>query len=234
MNKVYLCDNLEFMKGISDNYYELAIVDPPYNINVANDERFGKKFKNSACKRTDYIKKDWDNECPTIEYFKELFRISKNQIIWGVNYYPYDFLSGGRIFWNKNVAQNYSASKGEIAYKSIGYGVDLFNYTWSGMRQENMKDKEIRIHPTQKPIALYKWLLENYAHKGDKIFDSHVGSGSSRIACYDLGYDFEGCEIDKDYWQAQEDRFNKHISQLSLFTPEELEPAKEYEQDNLF
>jgi site-specific DNA-methyltransferase (adenine-specific) len=225
---------MEFMATIPDNYYELAIVDPPYGIGAdKKNSKKTKQTKKSATESKDYGNKNWDSNIPDINYFKELFRISKNQIIWGVNYYPYDFLSGGRIYWNKRVTMP-TYSNGEIAYCSLINSIKSFEYTWHGMLQENMANKEVRIHPTQKPVALYKWILQHYAKKGDKIFDSHVGSGSSRIACYELGFDFEGCEIDKDYWQAQEDRFNKHISQLSLFAPEELEPKKEYEQEELF
>jgi len=231
MNKVYLCNNLEFMKGISDNYYELAIVDPPYGIGFGKFNRTNKGENGDRFKANKYKNSNWDNSIPNDKYFEELIRISRNQIIWGGNYFPYLWKNGckGFIFWYKqNPVNNFS--DGEFAYTSFDKVAKCFNYQYYG----NINSEKDRIHPTQKPVALYKWLLEHYAHKGDKIFDSHVGSGSSRIACYDLGYDFEGCEIDKDYWQAQEDRFNKHISQLSLFTPDELEPVKEYEQDNLF
>lgn len=233
MNIVHLCDNMEFIKNIPDNYYELAIVDPPYGIGESGDKNHtrGKlaKSKNYKAFAGNDIKP------PNKIYFDELIRISKNQIIWGANHFiskiPYD--SSCWIVWDKNNGKTDFADC-EIAWTSFKSSVRKFKYTWNGMIQENMGRKEIRIHPTQKPVDLYKWLLQNYAKQGDKIFDSHVGSGSSRIACYDLGFSFEGCEIDKDYWQLQEDRYNKHIAQLSLFTPAELEPIKEYEQDDLF
>ena len=208
ISEVFLTDCMEYMKNIPNNYFDIAIVDPPYGIDVANDLRNGIKFEKAAAKRADYEKKDWDKNVPTKEYFVELFRISKNQIIWGVNYYPYDFLTGGRIFWNKDVPEDYSKSKGELAYKSFGYGVDYVKITWHGMIQENMKDKEVRIHPTQKPIQLYNWLLKKYGKAGDKIFDSHMGSQSSRIAAYDLGFDFYGTELDKEYFDQGNKRFN--------------------------
>jgi len=221
MNRVHLMDCLEFMKPLPDNYYDLCISDPPYGINASNDNRFGKLFKTAATNRKDYLKKQWDSNIPDQFFFNELKRISKNQIIWGVNYY--NNLPGGRIVWNKDVPKKYTKSKCEIAYKSIGIGIDYIKLTWNGMLQENMKNKEHRIHPTQKPVALYKWLLKNYAKPGQKIFDSHVGSGSLRIACSDLGFDFEGCEIDKDYWEAQEERFKNHTKQEELFKKEEYQ-----------
>ena len=214
---------MEYMKDCSDNQFDLAIVDPPYNINASQDSRFGIQFNRAATKRIDYVKKNWDNQEPTKEYFEELFRISKNQIIWGVNYYTKYLLNGGRIFWNKNVAENYTASRGELAYKSFGYGIDYFEYTWSGMRQQNMKNKENRIHPTQKPVALYKWLLTNYAKPRDKLFDSHSGSRSFRIAAHDLGFDLISCELDPDYYRDNETRYQKHIQQIDLFKPAELQ-----------
>ena len=223
MNKVHLIDCMEFMKGIPDKYYELAIVDPPYGIGAdKKNSNASKACKKSASESIYYGKQEWDSNVPSEDYFIELFRISKNQIIWGVNYYPYSFLSGGRIYWDKKVTMP-TYSNGELAYCSMLNSIKCFEYTWHGMIQENMHNKEYRIHPTQKPVALYKWLLKNYAKPGDKIFDSHVGSGSIRIACHDMGFDFEGCEIDKDYWEAQEERYNTYISQQDLFSGEELQ-----------
>ena len=227
INKVYLADCMEVMKKMKDKSVDLCIVDPPYGGSDAIGLKDNKKTRKQATNRTDY--KIFKNIEPSKEYWQELIRISKNQIIWGCNFYTNINLHGGRLVWDK---KGTAFGRAEEAYLSMTKSVNIFEYTWNGMLQQNMGRKEIRIHPAQKPVDLYKFLLENYAHKGDKIFDSHVGSGSSRIACYDLGYDFEGCEIDKDYWQDQEDRFNKHISQLSLFTPEELEP--EYNQTDLF
>ena len=230
MNTVHLGDNMEFMKTIPDNYYELAIVDPPYGIELKGANVIKNKSDTNRVFNT-----DWDKSIPTEEYFDELKRVSKNQIIWGGNYFL-DYLGYCKapIIWDKLNGDSMYAD-GEMAWTSKGLprNLKIFKHQWCGCFKDSER-KELKIHPTQKPVALYKWLLQKYAKKGDKIFDSHVGSGSSRIACYDLGYDFTGCEIDKDYWQAQEDRFNKHISQLSLFTPDELEPKKEYEQDDLF
>jgi site-specific DNA-methyltransferase (adenine-specific) len=211
---------MELMKTKPDNYYDLAIVDPPYGIGASDDDKFGVKFKTAATHRKSYIKKEWDNNIPDKTYFNELQRISKKQIIWGANYFN---LPGGRLFWNKDIPLDYKKSKGELAYLSFRGGIDYIKYTWNGMIQKNMKNKEKRIHPTQKPVALYKWLLQNYAKPSQTIFDSHVGSGSIRIACHDLGFDFEGCELDKDYWKAQEKRYKDHISQKELFPIAEMQ-----------
>jgi len=230
MNTVHLGDNMEFMKTIPDNYYELAIVDPPYGIELKGANVIKNKSDTNRVFNT-----EWDKSIPTEEYFDELKRVSKNQIIWGGNYFL-DYLGYCKapIIWDKLNGDSMYAD-GEMAWTSKGLprNLKIFKHQWCGCFKDSER-KELKIHPTQKPVALYKWLLQKYAQKGDKIFDSHVGSGSSRIACYDLGYDFTGCEIDKAYWQAQEDRFNKHISQLSLFTPDELEPKKEYEQGEMF
>ena len=217
-NVVHLCDCMEFMKGVPDKYYELAIVDPPYGGNDAIGLQDNQNTKLQATARTDY--KIFDNTEPTKEYWEELFRVSKNQIVWGCNFYKNINLSGGRLVWDK---KGTAFGRAEEAYLSMTKSVNIFEYTWNGMIQHNMHNKEYRIHPTQKPVALYKWLLKNYAKPNDKIFDSHVGSGSIRIACHDMGFDFEGCEIDKDYWEAQEERYNTYIIQQDLFSGEELQ-----------
>ena len=237
MNKVHLIDNMEFMKTVPDKYYELAIVDPEYGRSESGGvNRSGYvKQKDGSKKYVDgnkYKKKNWDKTPASEEYFSELLRISKNQIIWGCNYYNKNF-GNGRIIWNK-VNDGSDQSDCEIAYNSLTSRVDLFSFMWRGMmqgksiseghlQQGNKNKNEKRIHPTQKPIALYKWLLKNYAKPNDKIFDSHVGSGSNRIACHDMGFDYEGCEIDQDYWNDQELRFKKHTSQGSLFDTQDLQ-----------
>jgi len=210
-------DCLPFMRECVDKQFDLAIVDPPYGIDVANDNRFGKKASKKAATHTkDYTKKDWDLGVPTKEYWDELFRISKNQIVWGVNYFADERLCGGRIFWDKEVPQDYTKSKGEIAYKSFGVGVDYIKVTWHGMLQYNMKDKEERIHPTQKPILLYKQLLAKYAKEGNKILDTHLGSGGVAVACYDMGFDLTATEIDKEYFEKASKRIDMHKRQLTL------------------
>lgn len=241
MNKVHLIDCMQFMKNIPDGHYDLAIVDPPYFSgpetggfygNTISNSRHSKNRIVSTIQRTKYKKLNkW--EVPGKEYFIELRRISKNQIIWGINYFLNQSFMSGRIIWNKvNDASMFSDA--EIALCSLHDSVREIYYMWNGMmqgksvedgkvQQGNKNKNEKRIHPTQKPIVLYKWLLKNYAKPGDKIFDSHVGSGSIRIACHDLGFDFEGCEIDDICWNDQEDRYKKHISQANLFGKEEMQ-----------
>jgi site-specific DNA-methyltransferase (adenine-specific) len=195
-NIVHLCDCMEFMKTCKDNQYELSICDPPYGIGFAKTHT-GKGWIVRE-------PKNWDEKIPDKEYFEELFRISKNQIIWGGNYFvKYLYHSQGWIFWDKG-QRNFSLADGELAFTSFDRALRVFECSRS---MSNFND--IKIHPTQKPVALYRWLLQNYAKQGDKIFDSHVGSGSSRIAAYELGFDFEGTELDLDYFNAQELRFKE-------------------------
>ena len=223
MNKVHLIDCMEFMKGIPDKYYELAIVDPPYGIGWTETINYKteKIVKHQAKKGYKiWEPKDWDKNKPSKSYFDELFRISKNQIIWGGNYFT-EYLPPSRcwIIWDKQV--NFTAVSNEMAWAS--FNKRIFIFSRSVGLDKGFLAKDGHIHPTQKPVALYKWILKNYAKPNDKIFDSHVGSGSIRIACHDMGFDFEGCEIDKDYWEAQEKRYNTHISQQDLFSREELQ-----------
>ena len=191
---VHLEDCVQGLKRFADNYFDLAIVDPPYGIDINNQSQ-GKG--GGVARKIDYTKKDWDKTAPEIIYFNELRRVSKNQIIWGANHFisrlPID--SSCWIVWDKDNGETDFADC-ELAWTSFKTAVRSFKWTWAGMRQQNMKHEEERIHPTQKPIALYKWLLMNYASEGNLILDTHLGSGSSRIAAYDLGYDFTGFEID--------------------------------------
>lgn len=215
---IYNEDCLQALKAMADKQFDWAIIDPPYGIDVANDSRFGKKSsKKAATKTKDYTKKDWDLGVPTTEFWDELFRVSKNQIVWGVNYFADPRLCGGRIFWDKEVPEDYTKSKGELAYRSTGVGVDYIKVTWHGMIQHDMKNKEVRIHPTQKPVKLYKWLLDKYAKQGDKILDTHLGSGSIAIACWDMGYDLTAYEVDKEYFDNACKRLETHKAQLTLW-----------------
>lgn len=199
-------DCMEMMSRYPDKFFELAIVDPPYGANDAIGVNNGRMH---SAKRTDY--RQFENIAPSDKYFNELRRVSKNQIIWGGNFFG---LIGGVLVWNKNGT---AFGEAEIAICSTHKSVKIFEYTWNGMIQADMKNKEDRIHPTQKPVALYKWLLKNYAKEGDKILDTHLGSGSSRIAAYIMGFDFYACELDKDYYEAQEKRFKEQTAQGSLF-----------------
>ena len=207
-------DCMEGMKQFPDKYFELAIVDPPYGIDVIKSGTVG---GNNLGKAKVYGAKKWDEQPPDEQYFKELQRVSKNQIIWGANHFiskiPFD--SSCWVVWDKENSGNFADC--ELAWTSFKTAVRKFKYTWNGMIQENMKNKEQRIHPTQKPVALYKWLLKNYAKPGDKILDTHVGSASSLIACYDMGFEYIGFEIDKDYYEAAQERMRIHMQQQTIF-----------------
>jgi site-specific DNA-methyltransferase (adenine-specific) len=208
-SKVYLEDCTKALKRFNDKHFDLAIVDPPYGnidaIGLTDNKRKGKQ----ATKRTNY--KLFENIAPDDEYYCELARVSKNQIVWGGNFLG---LCGGVIVWQKNGT---AFGEAEVAICSTHKSVKVFEYTWNGMIQQNMKDKEIRIHPTQKPVALYEWILHNYAKPNDLILDTHLGSGSSRIAAYKGGFNFVGFEIDAEYYEKQEKRFNDFKSQLRMF-----------------
>lgn len=218
-------DCMEGMKQYPDKYFDLAIVDPPYGIGVQSMgfTKTGnrKASRNSKAKCRDYRRdEEWDI-APPEEYFKELKRISKNFIIWGGNYFTeYLSPSKGFIVWDKRCADDMrnDFADCELAYLSEGLGVArIFRYLWNGMLQGDMKNKEQRFHPTQKPIALYKWILQNYAKPGDIILDTHVGSASSLIACEELGFDYVGFEIDPEYYQKATQRINDFNQQIRMF-----------------
>lgn len=218
MNQAFNMDCLEAMREMPDKAFDLAVVDPPYGIGMDG----GKIGGDNKGRAQNYTKKDWDNSAPTEEYFLQLMRVSKNQIIFGANHFiskiPFD--SSCWIVWDKDNTGKFADC--ELAWTSFPSAVRLYRYRWNGMLQENMAIKEIRIHPTQKPVALYRWIYQHYAKPGDKILDTHLGSGSSRIAAYDAGLDFCGYEIDKEYFQKQEERFERHIAQGNLFLQEGL------------
>ena len=222
LNNIYNMDCMEGMKEIPDKYFELAIVDPPYGI---GENAFRAKSRSKLAKTTDWgsFNKTWDINCPQQKYFDELFRVSQNQIIFGANHMM-DLIkkrSSCWIVWDKDNSGCFADC--ELAYTSFPSAVRMFKYRWNGMLQENMKEKEIRQHPTQKPVALYKWLLKNYAKTGDKILDTHMGSGSSIIACYDMGFDYIAFEIDKDYFSSANERIEAHKAQGRLFEPQKEE-----------
>lgn len=223
MNVAYNMDCMEYMKTVPDKYFDLAVVDPPYGIGVMsmNYTKSGavRTHGYAAAKRRDYRKQsEWDIK-PTKEYFDELLRVSKIQIVWGGNYFS-DMLPPSKSFvvWDKRCddAMRNDFSDCEYAWSNTGVA-RMFRFVWNGMIQGDMKNKEERFHPTQKPVALYRWIYQHYAKEGDKILDTHLGSGSSRIAAYDAGLDFVGCEIDKEYFDKQEERFAAHAAQISLF-----------------
>ena len=205
-------DNMGLMARYEDNYFDLAIVDPPYGGNDAIGLKNNKSGKKQAAKRTDY--KVFENVEPPKEYFEELIRVSKHQIIWGVNFYNNFNLSGGRICWDK---KGTAFGRAELAYYSGSKSVNICEIVWNGMLQHDMKNKEVRIHPTQKPVALYQWLLQNYAKEGDKILDTHLGSGSIAIACHNMKFDLTACELDKEYYDKAMKRIKNHMAQQRLF-----------------
>ena len=211
---LYNCDNMEFMKGLPDNYYDLAIVDPPYGINMDGGNIGG----NNATKTTNYTKKYWDISAPNKDYFIELKRVSKNVIIWGANHFIENIPNSNSscwIVWNKETSGNFADC--ELAYTDFDTAVRMFSFRWNGMLQGDMKNKETRIHPTQKPTQLYKWLLDKYAKQGYKILDTHGGSMSIAVACWDYGFDLDLCELDKEYFDKGVERFENHIKQQKLF-----------------
>ena len=209
-------DNMKLMARYDDNHFDLAIVDPPYGIGMACTlGKASKKTNRFNFKAKEYEKKDWDNETPKQEYFNQLFRVSKNQIIWGANYFTDKLpIIKNYIFWYKKGLSNDSKfNEGELAYLSKGR-TRMIDIWWNGFGVINSGEK--RNHPTQKPVKLYEWLLMNYAKEGDKILDTHLGSGSIAIACHNLGYDLTACELDKDYYEASIKRINQHKAQLRI------------------
>ena len=199
---------MDLMARYQDNYFDLAIVDPPYGATDAIDLPDNKTKSKQATTRTQY--KQFENIAPSLEYFKEVNRVAKNWIIWGGNFFN---IKGGVIAWNKNGT---AFGEGEVAICSTHNSVRFYEYTWNGMLQGDMKNKEHRIHPTQKPVQLYKWLLQNYAKAGDKILDTHAGSFSIGIACHYEGFELTACELDKEYYDASVKRFREQTKQLKL------------------
>lgn len=233
---VILCDCMEYMDTLPDKHFDLAIVDPPYGIGADKPSKKPciVKQKNGSLlhiKTNEYTHKDWDSSIPEKEYFKELMRVSKHQIVFGVNYYNYDCFGSGRIVWDKLNGESDQFGC-EIAYCSLNNRTDMVYYMWAGMMQGsycgmniqkaivqkgNKSLNEKRIHPTQKPVALYKWLLTNYAKPGDKILDTHGGSMSIAIACHDLGFELTVIEKDEDCYKAARQRLINHQMQQRLF-----------------
>ena len=193
-------DNMELMARYPDKYFDLAIVDPPYGIDINSSGRLGHYGGKG---------KKWDSDIPNEKYFQELFRVSKNQIIWGGNYF---YLPPTRCFliWDKQQPEDVSFASCEFAWTSLNESAKTFY-----KRPQNADIQ--RIHPTQKPVALYKWLLDKYAKQGDKILDTHLGSMSIAISCHDYGFELTGCELDTEYYEKGIKRVKNHISQLNLF-----------------
>lgn len=206
----YQVDCMDLLKQTPDKYYDLCVCDPPYGESCKLSG--GKAKKNGYADYWDKITENGNwNIAPSKEYFNELFRVSKNQIIWGANHYPDKlFPSSGWIFWDKG-QRNFSFSDGELAFSSFGCKLRAVTISRAELHRED------RFHPTQKPVKLYDWIFKNYAKEGDKILDTHLGSQSSRIAAYKAKLDFVGCELDPDYFRDGNKRFNDFISQTTLF-----------------
>ena len=207
-------DCMEYMATLPDKAFDLAIVDPPYGIGMMDSDN---KSRGKLAIAKDYKKLN-DSKPPEINYFKELQRVSRHQVIWGANHFitknPVD--SSCWLVWDK-VNGNNDFADCELAWTSFKTAVRRFKYMWNGMLQQDMKNKEFRIHPTQKPVALYDWILRNYAKPGQRILDTHLGSGSSAIAAHYFGCDFVGCEIDVDYFNAAKERFDRETRQVAMF-----------------
>lgn len=203
------CDNMAFMATVPDKHFDLAIVDPPYGLGIDGQKK--SINKNPKHNRKEHARKEWDSGIPTAEYFNELFRVSKNQIIWGGNYFT-EFLPPvkGWIFWFKG-QNDLTMSDGELAWTSLNIVTRQFEINRAQLIAQNT------FHPTEKPIKLYRRLLKTYAKEGDKILDTHLGSGSIAIACHDYKFELTGCEIDKDYYDAAVKRLRNHVSQTVLF-----------------
>ena len=215
--RFFNCDCIEFMKSVPDKYYDLAIVDPPYGIGKHGTIGFAtKKTKGFTFNKKEYKNKDWDNEIPTLEYFEQLFRVSKNQIIWGANYFIKQLPNlKNFIYWHKKgQSADEKFNDGEIAYTSIGRSI-MIDIWWNGFGTIN--SGENRIHPTQKPIKLYRMLLREYATKGMKILDTHGGSFNHAIAAEIEGFDLDIMDIDSEYFDAGCNAFKMHIRQARLF-----------------
>ena len=217
-------DNMKLMASYEDNHFDLAIVDPPYGIdadkaqNAAAESRKKANGKSKAGRGwKEYKTTEWDSEIPKDEYFKELFRVSKKQIIFGGNYFPYIWnYSNSFIIWNK-MQRDFSLADGEMAwYSETNKAMRTFYFSRGGALADNNKNGG-RFHPTQKPVKLYEWLLMNYAKEGDKILDTHLGSGSIALACHNLGFDLTSCELDTEYYEASIKRLKQHQSQLTMF-----------------
>jgi len=190
-------DNMDLMSRYPDKYFDLAIVDPPYGIGISSNPV-----------RQKHTKKTWDNQIPLQNYFDELFRVSKNQIIWGGNYFDLPSTQGFFI-WDKKQPHDFSLAMCEYAWSSIQKPAKMWSLS--------IHKEQNKIHPTQKPVELYKWLLENNAKEGDKILDTHLGSGSIAIACHDYGFDLTACELDKEYFDKAMQRINNHTAQIKMF-----------------
>ena len=214
---LYLADCMEAMKEFPDNFFDLAIVDPVYGDVTKGGYMTNTDSQRKLAEPIHYHLGLWNQKKTGKEYFDELFRVSKNQIIWGGNYFTVEIGKNTQcwIVWDKQKTGRFADV--EIAWTSFNKGSRIFRFQWNGMLQGDMKNREKRIHPTQKPVALYKWLLDKYAKKGDKILDTHAGSASSLVACHICGYEGWGFEIDDEYFRQAKNRLQLAKNQISIF-----------------
>lgn len=227
----YNCDCMAGMKEFPDKFFSLAVCDPPYGGVTNGGYMNNAETTSGAAKHPKYNLALWQQGKPNQDYFDELFRVSRNQVIWGGNYFQTLIRKDSQcwLVWDKR-NENSCYADCELAWTSFDKATRKFEFMWNGMLQGDMRNKEKRIHPTQKPTALYKWILANYAHPGDKILDTHVGSASSLIACHEMGFRYVGFEIDPDYYAAASARLERAKAQVSIFT----EPPPAPEQYNIF
>lgn len=220
--RLYHTDCMVLLRGAADNAFDLAIVDPPYGIGVGEAKYFRREKPRPSWKSLprDYGDKSWDDEPPGVEYFAELRRVSRFQIIWGANYFidRLPFASPCWVVWDKDNGGG-SFADCELAWTNFNTAVRKFRFRWAGMLQENMAEKETRIHPAQKPVALYRWLLGKYAKAGWRVLDTHLGSGSHAIACHFEGLHLTACEKDADYIQPVIERYKLETAQPEIFAP---------------
>ena len=214
----YNMDCMEGMGEFPDKYFDLAIVAPPYGGVTQGGYMNNQMGGGVAINRNDYVLDLWKQDAPSQEYFDELFRVSKNQIIWGANYFIEQINKNSQcwIVWDKYKPEGVGYADVELAWTSFNKSAKIFRFAWNGMLQGDMKNKERKIHPTQKPKALYKWLLQNFAHAGDKILDTHVGSASSLCACNELGFDYVGFELSDKYYELSKNRLDQAKRQVSI------------------
>lgn len=217
-SEVYNIDCLEYMRTLPDKAFQLAIADPPYGINAA-------KMTMGSGKNKQWEKRNWDNDVPSDDFFSELMRISENQIIWGGNYFSFLPPTKSWIVWDKGIYGDCSFADGELAWTSFDMVMRIAQIRYKGFLGADYN----RIHPTQKPIALYAWLSQHYAKSGDRIFDPMMGSQSSRIAAYKMGFDYVGCELDKEYFDKGCERFDRECHGII-----KTDNGQTYQQTTLF
>lgn len=217
-SEVHNIDCLEYMRTLPDKAFDLAIADPPYGINAA-------KMTMGSGKNKQWGKRNWDNDVPSDDFFSELMRISENQIIWGGNYFSFLPPTKSWIVWDKGIYGDCSFADGELAWTSFDMVMRIAQIRYKGF----LGADDNRIHPTQKPVALYAWLLKHYAKPGDRIFDPMMGSQSSRIAAYKMGFDYVGCELDKEYFAKGCERFDRECRGITI-----SKNGQRYQQTSMF